>query len=87
MLSVSLTTGIACGTDKFCKNWIYTVIYGLGNKQIVCEADKIGFRYYRHNKNPTLFMNILLVGIEMVNTQTLKSQFNQIDHDMQKYFC
>ena len=29
---------------------------------------------------------VLLVGIEMVNTQTLKSQLKQIDHDMQKYF-
>ena len=31
-------------------------------------------------------MTVLLVGIEMVNTQTLTSQLNQIDHDMQKYF-
>ena len=31
-------------------------------------------------------MTVLLVGIEMVNTQTLMSQLKQIDHDMQKYF-
>ena len=31
-------------------------------------------------------MKVLLVGIEMVHTQTLTSQLNQIDHDMQKYF-
>ena len=31
-------------------------------------------------------MKVLLVGIEMVNTQTLTSQFNQIDHDIQVYF-
>ena len=53
---------------------------------MVCEADKIGYRYSRPNKNLTLFMKVLWVGIERVNTQTLTSQFNQIDHDMQKYF-
>ena len=31
-------------------------------------------------------MIVLLVGIEMVNTQTLTSQLKQIDHDLQKYF-
>ena len=31
-------------------------------------------------------MKVLLVGIEMVNTQTLTSQLKQIDHDMQTYF-
>ena len=31
-------------------------------------------------------MTLLLVGIEMVNTQALMSQLKQIDHDMQKYF-
>ena len=31
-------------------------------------------------------MKVLLVGIEMLNTQTLTSQLNQTDHDMQKYF-
>ena len=31
-------------------------------------------------------MKVLLVGIEMVNTQTLTSQLKQIDHDMQQYF-
>jgi hypothetical protein len=31
-------------------------------------------------------MKVLMVGIEMLNTHTLTSQFNQIDHDMQKYF-
>ena len=31
-------------------------------------------------------MKVLLVGIEMVSTQTLTSQLKQIDHDMQKYF-
>ena len=30
-------------------------------------------------------MKVLLVSIEMVNTQTLTSQLKQIDHDMQKY--
>ena len=29
-------------------------------------------------------MKVLLVGNEMVNTQTLTSQLKQIDHDMQK---
>ena len=53
---------------------------------IVCEADKIGLRYYRPNKNSSLFMNVLLIGIKMVNTQTSIFQLNQIDHDLQKYF-
>ena len=78
--------GIVCETDKFCETRIYNVIHFLWNWQIVCEADKIGTRYYRPNKNSTLFMKLLLVGIEMVNTQTLTSQLNQIDHDTKKYF-
>ena len=32
-------------------------------------------------------MKVLLVGIEMVNTQIFTSHLNQIDHDVQKYFC
>ena len=31
-------------------------------------------------------MKVLLVGIEMVNTQTLTSQLKQIDHGVQNYF-
>ena len=31
-------------------------------------------------------MKVLLIGIEMVNTQTLTSQLKQTDHDMQKIF-
>ena len=31
-------------------------------------------------------MKVLLVDIEMVNTQTLTSQLNEIDHIIQQYF-
>ena len=40
---------IVCGTDKFRETQIYTVIHCLWNWRIVCEADKIGLRYYRPN--------------------------------------
>ena len=62
--------GIVCETDKIRETSIYTVIHCLWNWRMVCEADKIGLKYYRPNKNSTLFMKVLLVGIEMVNTKT-----------------
>ena len=76
--------GIVCG--QVLLNLDYTVIHCLWNWHIVCKAEKVRLRYYRPNKNSTLFMTALLVGIEMVNTQSLTSKLKQIDHDMQTYF-
>ena len=86
VINIFHTRGIICGTDKFHETRIHTVFHCLWNWQIVFGADKVGLRYYKPNKNSTLFMKVLLVGIEMVNTQTLTSQLKQIDHDMQKKY-